>query len=122
MTLSDLGKEVVAIVLGLVPEMESRIIDALGETRWRTLRPTFERSKACSSRVRQASDEHSAPDTRSCAMSQKGVPTTQSPSLIADCDRRGDVGASGVAPLPTPAGLAMTNQCKASGLVWIHRR
>ena len=36
--LTDLGREVVAIVLGLVPEMEARIIDALGKTRWRELR------------------------------------------------------------------------------------
>jgi DNA-binding MarR family transcriptional regulator len=36
--LTDLGREVVAIVLGLVPEMEDRIIDALGKSRWRALR------------------------------------------------------------------------------------
>jgi hypothetical protein len=29
---------VVEIVLGLVPEMEDRIIDAVGRTRWRALR------------------------------------------------------------------------------------
>lgn len=36
--LTDLGREVVAIVLSLVPEMEDRIIDALGTSRWRALR------------------------------------------------------------------------------------
>ena len=36
--LTDLGREVVAIVSGLVPEMEDRIIDALGMSRWRALR------------------------------------------------------------------------------------
>jgi DNA-binding MarR family transcriptional regulator len=36
--LSDLGRDVAAIVLGLVPEMEDRIIDALGTSRWRALR------------------------------------------------------------------------------------
>ncbi|MGL5816162.1 MAG: MarR family winged helix-turn-helix transcriptional regulator [Phycicoccus sp.] len=35
---TDVGTEVVAIVLSLVPEMEDRIIAALGESRWRALR------------------------------------------------------------------------------------
>jgi DNA-binding MarR family transcriptional regulator len=36
--LTDLGREVVEIVVGLVPEMEDRIIDAVGKSRWRALR------------------------------------------------------------------------------------
>lgn len=36
--LTDAGHEVVAIALSLVPEMERRIIDQLGERRWRNLR------------------------------------------------------------------------------------
>lgn len=36
--LTDLGREVVEIVLGLVPEMEDQIIDAVGKSRWLALR------------------------------------------------------------------------------------
>ncbi len=36
--LSARGQEVVAIVRGLVPEMEDRLVDALGRARWQRLR------------------------------------------------------------------------------------
>ena len=51
--LTETGRDVMAIVRGLVPEMEQRLIDEIGDSRWHQLREDL-------TRIPHVFDEHDA--------------------------------------------------------------